>query len=65
MSNQPIKYNITVDDVERRILVQALADLKDKQRLEGKEYDFLDTLILRLCDAQQVKGKLIRFNEER
>ena len=31
---------IQVDDTERRIIVRALADLRDKQRMEHKNYDF-------------------------
>ena len=34
---------IIVDDTERRIIVRALADLRDKQRMEHKNHDFLDT----------------------
>ena len=36
---------IQVDDTERRIIVRALADLRDKQRMAHKNYDFLDSLI--------------------
>ena len=48
---------IQVDDTERRIIVRALADLRDKQRMEHKNYDFLDSLIVKVCDAtaQSVK----------
>ena len=38
---------IQVDDTERRIIVRALADLRDKQRLAHKNYDFLDSLIVK------------------
>lgn len=40
------------DDTERRIIVRALADLRDKQRMEHKNYDFLDSLIVKVCDAE-------------
>ena len=43
---------IQVDDTERRIIVRALADLRDKQRMEHKNYDFLDSLIVKVCDAE-------------
>ena len=33
---------IQVDDTERRIIVRALADLRDKQRMEHKNYDFCE-----------------------
>ena len=42
---------IQVDDTKRRIIVRALADLRDKQRMEHKNYDFLDSLIVKVCDA--------------
>ena len=42
---------LQVDDTERRIIVRALADLRDKQRLAQKNYDFLDSLIVKVCDA--------------
>ena len=42
---------IQVDDTERRVIVRALADLRDKQRMEHKNYDFLDSLIVKVCDA--------------
>lgn len=42
---------IQVDDTERRIIVRALADLRDKQRMEHKNHDFLDSLIVKVCDA--------------
>lgn len=42
---------LVVDDTERRIIVRALADLRDKQRMENKNFDFLDSLIIKVCDA--------------
>ena len=54
-------FNITVDDVEKRILVQALSDLKDQQKLENKNYDFIDDLIIKVCDAPIKKGKYTQY----
>lgn len=48
---------IHVDDTERRIIVRALADLRDKQRMEHKNYDFLDSLIVKVCDANPLSVK--------
>ena len=56
-------YTLTIDDVERRLLVVALSDLKDKQKEKNKSYDFLDDLIVKVCDAQ--KGKLKLFGCQR
>lgn len=47
---------IQVDDAERRIIVRALADLRDKQRKAYKNYDFLDSLIVKVCDASSSKS---------
>lgn len=65
MPNKSEAYVLIVDDVERRILIQALSDIKDKQKHEGKEFDFIDTLILKACDAPLARGKLTRLHEER
>ena len=47
---------IQVDDTERRIIVRALADLRDKQRMAHKNYDFLDPVIVKVCDANSNKS---------
>ena len=57
-------FSIIVSDVDRRISIKALTLLKDKQIDEGKEYDFIDDLIVRSCDAPAVNKKN-RFYEER
>ena len=48
--------DIKINDTERRIIVRALADLRDKQRLAQKNYDFLDSLIVKVCDADSNKS---------
>lgn len=65
MLNGKERYSIVVDDLERRIIVQALSDLKDKQKSEGKEYEFLDNLIIKVCDAKMIKERYRTDNEER
>ncbi len=55
--------DIQIDDTERRIIVRALADLRDKQRLAQKNYDFLDSLIIKVCDADS--NKTMNFNRGR
>ena len=57
------QYAIKVTDMERRILIKALTLLKEKQIKEDKNYDFIDDLILKACDASPVKCK--RGYEER
>ena len=58
MSNKD-NYTLQIDDVERRLIVVALSDLKDKQKEKNKSFDFLDDLIVKVCDAQ--KGKMRLF----
>ena len=62
MSNKD-NYTLQIDDVERRLIVVALSDLKDKQKEKNKSFDFLDDLILKVCDAQ--KGKMRLFGGTR
>lgn len=50
-------YLIGVTDIEKRVIIQALVDLKDKQKSLNKNFDFIDSLIIRACDAPQVQGK--------
>ena len=52
------KYIVNIDDIERRIIVRALSDLKDKQKEQNKSYDFLDDLIVKICDAQKERFHL-------
>ena len=56
-------YTLQIDDVERRLIVVALSDLKDKQKEKNKSFDFLDDLIVKVCDAQ--KGKMRPFGGTR
>ena len=51
-------YTLNIDDVERRLLVVALSDLKDKQKAKTKIYDSLDELIVKVSDAQQGQMRL-------
>ena len=54
MKDKNQKIKVIVDDVEIRLLITALSDLKDKQKLENKKYDFLDDLIVKLCNAREI-----------
>ena len=58
-------YDITVTDTERRIIINALSQLKARQIEQRKNYDSIDDLILRASDATQTKGKNKRTYEER
>ena len=55
---------IQVDDTERRIIVRALADLRDKQRMAHKNYDFLDSLIVKVCDANVNKSYFDKVSQK-
>ena len=50
-------YSIVVTDIEKRIIIQALADLRKKQESLNKKFDFIEDLILRADAAPLVKGK--------
>lgn len=61
--NKEEQYAIKVTDMERRILIKALTLLKEKQIKEDKNYDFIDNLIIKSCDAAPIRKK--RAYEER
>lgn len=44
---------IQVDGTEQRLIVRALVELKEKQKEENKHYEFLDDLIVKVCDANE------------
>lgn len=56
--------SILVTDCERRIIITALKKLKEEQIRENKNYDFLDTIIVKTSIAQPVR-KRMKSNEER
>ena len=62
MSNKD-NYTLQIDDVEKRLIIRALSDLKDRQKEKNKSFDFLDDLIVKVCDAQ--KGKMRLFGGTR
>ena len=49
------RYVIKVTDMERRIVLKALTLLKEQQIRENRNYDFIDELIIRTCDAEPIK----------
>ncbi len=49
------RYVIKVTDMERRIIVKALTLLKEQQIRENRNYDFIDDLIVRSCEALPLK----------
>lgn len=55
--NKQELYSIVVTDIEKRIIIQALADLRTKQESLNKKFDFIEDLILRTDEAPKVKGK--------
>ena len=56
-------YTLQIDDIEKRLIIRALSDLKDRQKEKNKSFDFLDELIVKVCDAQ--KGKMRLFGGAR
>lgn len=49
------RYIIKVTVMERRIIVKALTLLKEQQIRENRNYDFIDDLIVRSCEALPLK----------
>ena len=49
--SEPI-FKPTLDSLEQRLLIRALTDLKEKQIKEDKSYDFIDSLIVKICDSE-------------
>ena len=58
-------FTIMVTDVERRIMINALSLLKNKQICENKNYDCVEDIILKLCNAETIKGRKQRYEKER
>lgn len=50
------KHHIIVDDTELRLIVKGLVTLKENQIRENKNYEFIDDLIIKVCDATVKKS---------
>ncbi len=55
--------SILVTDCERRIIITALKKLKEEQIRENKNYDFLDTIIVKTSIAQPVRKRMKSYEE--
>lgn len=65
MKNKEELYGILVTSIEKRIIVKALAELKKDQEMENKATDFLDDILIKVCDAPAIKEKKKKFYETR
>ncbi len=54
------RYFVAFDDLERRIMVNCLNEVRTRLKQEGRYTDAVDELILRLCDAPTKKFKIIK-----
>ncbi len=54
------RYFISFDDLERRIMVNCLNEVRTRLKQEGRYTDAVDDLILRICDAPTKKFKIIK-----
>ncbi len=54
------RYFVAFDDLERRIMVSCLNEVRTRLKQEGRYTDAVDELILRLCDAPTKKFKIIK-----
>ncbi|MEF9966897.1 MAG: hypothetical protein RR766_00170 [Longicatena sp.] len=53
---------IPVTDIERRIIISALEQVKFDLKSKGHNYDYIDDITLKVCDAKTVKEMNIRKN---
>lgn len=58
-------YSLVVTDIEKRLVIQGLTLLKNRQISENKKYDFIDDLIIKACDAPAIQSRKKYFYEER
>lgn len=59
-------YTFAVTDVERRIVINALSLLKNKQICENKSYECIEDIMLKLCSMETMnKGKKHKYEKER
>ncbi len=54
------RYFVAFDDLERRIMVNCLNEVRTRLKREGRYTDAVDDLILRLCDAPTKKFKIVK-----
>ncbi|MEG1731535.1 MAG: hypothetical protein RR945_03495 [Erysipelotrichaceae bacterium] len=55
-----MEYTVSVSDVQRRIIINALEHLKYKQIESHKQHDSIDDIILKMCDAEMQNEKSSR-----
>ena len=60
-TREPI-VSIEVTDIERKIIIKALTNLREQQIRENKNYDFIETIIDKSALAKCKKGKT-RYEE--
>ncbi len=54
------RYFVAFDDLERRIMVNCLNEVRTQLKREGRYTDAVDEMILRICDASTKKFKIIK-----
>ena len=52
------KYHITLDDFERRVIVNCLNEMRSQQISAGKPVDDVNEIIIKIIDAKQKRIKL-------
>ena len=53
------KYYITLDDFERRVVVNCMNEMRNKLIADGKYTDALDEVLLKIIRSKQKKLKVI------
>ncbi len=52
------KFNMILDDYERRIIVNSLNQMRKKLKAEGRYTDAVDELLLKLINSKPKKFKI-------
>lgn len=63
-SNKEPTVTVTVTDVERKIILNALEHLRNEQIRKNKNYDFIETIMYKVAYPTDTKGKG-KIHEER
>ena len=53
------KYYITLDDFERRVVVNCMNEMRNKLIADGKYTDALDEVLLKIIRSKQKKLKVV------
>ena len=53
------KYYIALDDIERRVVVNCLNEMRNNLIADGKNTDAVDEVLLKIINSKQKKFKVV------